>query len=150
MKQIFAIGGAILSSELRLSDYSKEGGELGIDNISIIKPKRTTISNHVQKTAAHRIILNRDHMLQSKTFFIAADHGGGVLVKRAFFCDSIEKQVIKLNLDFDKSGHNTVDGGIAITHSVKKYTFREENIIKFRGGLSDSGGGFKNTAMKNA
>ena len=88
-------------------------------------------------------------MLKSKAVFIATDHGGGVLVKMAFFYDSIEKQVIKLNLDFDKSGHNAADGGIAIAHSIKKYTFREEDIIKFRGGSSDSGGGFTNTAMKN-
>ena len=54
-----------------------------------------------------------------------------------------------MNLDFDKSVHNAADGGIAIAHSMKKYTFREEDIIKFRGGLSDSGGGFTNTAMKN-
>ena len=150
MEQVLAIGGAILSSELGLSDYSGAGGELGIDDISIIEPTRTTISNHVRRTAAHRIILNGDRMLKSKAVFIATDHGGGVLVKMAFFYDAIENRVIKLNLDFDKSGHNAVDGGIAIAHSMKKYTFSEENVIKFRGGSSDSGGGFTNKAMKKA
>ena len=77
-------------------------------------------------------------MLKSKAVFIATDHGSGVFVKMAFFYDSIEKRVIKLNLDFNKSGHNAADGGIAIAHSMKKYTFREEEIIKFRDGLSDS------------
>ena len=150
LEQVLAIGGAILSSEFGLSDYSKEGGELGIDDISIIEPKRTTISYHVQKTVAYRIILNIDRMLKSKAVFLATDHGGGVLIKMAFFYDSMEKRVIKLNLDFDKSGHNAADSGIAIAHSMKKYTFREEDIIEFRGGLSDSGGGFTNTVMKNS
>ena len=59
-------------------------------------------------------------MLQSKAVYIGTDHGGGVLIKMAFFWDQDEKKVIKLNLDFDTPDHTAIDGGKAIKHSISK------------------------------
>ena len=68
----------------------------------------------------------------------------------AFFYDEQEKKVTKINLDFDKSGHTAAEGGTAIKHSISKYLFGGEASIKFKGGSSDSGGGFTGDAMKNS
>jgi hypothetical protein len=52
-----------------------------------------------------------------------------------------------LNLDFDKSGDKAKDGGVAIKHSMEKYTFGKQNW-DIGGGSSDAGGGFTGKAMK--
>ena len=85
----------------------------------------------------------------SKAVYIGTDHGGGVLIKMTFFWDQDEKKVIKLNLDFDTSGHTAIDGGKAIKHSISKYLVVDGASFTFKGGSSDSGGGFTNVAMKN-
>ena len=148
MEQSIAIGGAVLSSELGLSNFISSKGELGIDSITAILPKRTTICNYVRRVACHKIIINGMKMLQSKAVYIATDHGGGVLVKMAFFYDEQEKKVTKINLDFDKSGHTAAEDGTAIKHSISKYLVQAGASIKFKGGSSDSGGGFTGDAMK--
>jgi hypothetical protein len=52
-----------------------------------------------------------------------------------------------LNLDLDKSGDKAKDGGVAVKHSMEKYTLgkREWSI---GGGSSDAGRGFTGKAMK--
>ena len=87
---------------------------MDFDNIATISQSRQSIQNYVSKVATHKVIINGRKMMQSKAVYIATDHGGGVLVKMAFFWDPIEKKVVKINLDFDKSGHSAVDGGAAI------------------------------------
>ena len=93
MEQSFAIGAMGLSSELGLSNYSStEKNDLDFDNIATISPSRHSIQNYVQKVATHKVIINGRKMMQSKAVYIATDHGGGVLVKMAFFWDPIEKR----------------------------------------------------------
>ena len=57
--------------------------------------------------------------------------------------------MIKINLDFDTSGHTAAEGGKAIKHSISKYLVVDGASFTFKGGSSNSGGGFTNVAMKN-
>ena len=132
--QVSAISAMVLSSELVFSNYlSTERYDLNFDNIATILPSQQSIQNYVRKVATHKVIINGRKMMQSKAVYIATDHGGGVLVKMAFLGDPIEKKVVKINLDFDKSGHTAVDGGVAIKHSISKYLIEnEESSFKFK------------------
>ena len=67
----------------------------------------------------------------------------------AFFWDLELGKIVELNLDFDMSGDKTKDGGLAIQHSMRKYTFGNRQW-KISGGSSDSGGGFTGDAMRRA
>ena len=150
MEQALAMGGSILASELGIGNTSNQDFELNFDNISTILPSRTTIGNHVKTVAAHKIILNGARMLKAKANYLSTDHGGGVLCKLGYFWCALEEKVIKISLDFDKAGHDAKGGGEAIKHSMKKYVFDDDQVIKFKGGSSDSGGGFTNQAMMNS
>ncbi len=67
----------------------------------------------------------------------------------AFFWCAETRQIVELNLDFDKPGDKAKDGGVAIKHSMEKYTFGEREW-DIGGGSSDAGGGFTGKAMKKA
>ena len=116
------------------ANFSKEVGEdeLGFDHISAMSPSRTTIEHDVRRCASHKIIINGNRMLHSKAVYIGTDHGGGVLVKMAFFYDSKEKRVIKVNLDFDKADHDAKDGGKAVKYSTMRYSFTMQYSFTMR------------------
>ena len=71
-------------------------------------------SSNMIENACNKIIINGRRMLQAKVVYIGTDHGGGVLIKIAFFWDQHERKMIKINLDFDTSGYSAANGGKAI------------------------------------
>jgi len=132
-EQLFAIGATIISSEVGICDPTKNREQytrpMDFDSIAALMPSRSTIKNHVRTLAAHTIILNGGRMLMARAIYIGTDHGGGVLVKMAFFWDPVEKRVIKLNLDFDTAGHTAEEGGQAVKHSIRKYILDDAQSV---------------------
>jgi hypothetical protein len=149
VEQLLAAGGIQLASQTKLLDFV-DGTILEFDDIAeSLEPSRTSVTNSVIHTAAHKVIVNADRLAKAKRVYIGCDKGGGVLIKMAFFWCAETRQIVELNLNFDKSGDKAKHGGEAIKHSMEKYTFgkREWDI---GGGSSDAGGGFTGKAMKKA
>jgi hypothetical protein len=150
IEQILSAGGIQLAFQSSLFRIKKGKSILQFDNITeALEPSRTSVNNSVIFTAAHRVIVNAERLAKSKKVFLGCDKGGGVLIKMAFFWDMDLGKIVELNLDFDKSGDKAKDGGLAIQHSMQKYTFGNRQW-KISGGSSDSGGGFTGGAMKRA
>jgi hypothetical protein len=149
-EQVLSAGGIQLASQTSLFHFGSTKSILEFDDIGeSLEPSRTSVTNAVLFTAAHMVIVNAERLAKSKKVYLGCDKGGGVLIKMAFFWDVELGKIVELNLDFDKSGDKAKDGGLAIQHSLEKYTFgdRQWNIS---GGSSDSGGGFTGAAMKKA
>jgi hypothetical protein len=150
IEQLLSAGGIQLASQTSLFQIDNTKSILKFDDITeALEPSRTSISNAVISTAAHTVIVNAERLAQSKKVYLGCDKGGGVLIKMAFFWDVELDKIVELNLDFDKSGDKAKDGGLAIEHSMQKYTFGDRQW-KISGGSSDSGGGFTGAAMKKA
>ena len=150
IEQLLSAGGIQLACQTKLLQFDGNKSILEFDNIvEGLEPSRTSITNNVIFTAAHRVIVNAQRLAKAKKVYLGCDKGGGVLIKMAFFWDLDLGEIVELNLDFDKSGDKARDGGIAIEHSLQKYTFGNREW-KIAGGSSDSGGGFTGIAMKKA
>ena len=119
------------------------------DNLTGITPSRTSINDYCIQTAAHKVMLRGQDMVQSMGVFIGADKGAGVLCKEAYFTNKETDEIDTVLLDFDTAGDSAKEGGESIKHSFAKYLFADD-VILCNGGCSDSGGGFTKEAMKRA
>jgi hypothetical protein len=148
-EQLLAVGGIQLGYQTKLLEFN-EGSIVEFDNVvESLEPSHTYVTNAVINTAAHKVIVNANCLAKAKRVYIGCDKGGGVLIKMAFFWCAETGCIVKLNLDFDKSGDNAKDGGVAIKHLLRKYTFGKR-MWKICGGSSDAGGGFTGKAMKKS
>jgi hypothetical protein len=154
MEQVLVFGSLIACNAFKLSRLQTDNCQVTFDQLSNIMPSRSTVSTYVRETAAHRIVVIGERLVNAAAVFLGADKGADVLVKKAYFFDKETKQITKMNLDFNKAADDAKGAGEAIKLSLEKYLFNENKgeVMKgmLKGGGSDSGGGFTGVAMKNA